>query len=131
MSADSARVLVVDDDPDFRGQMRIMLEGAGHEVVEAANVDEAMEALEDGVPDLAVLDLMMDNTDDGFVLAHRIRSRHPDLPIVLVTAVTRETGMEFDLSREGGSWIKADAILAKPIRYEQLARELERLLPDA
>jgi len=131
MSADSARVLVVDDDPDFRGQMRMMLEAAGHEVVEASDVEGAMEALKQGSPDLAVLDLMMENTDDGFVLAHRIKSLHPDLPVVLVTAVTRETGMEFDLSREGGGWIKADAILAKPIRYEQLARELERLLPDA
>jgi len=121
-------VLVVDDDPDFLEQMRIMLEGAGHEVVDASGVDEAMEMLEEQVPDLAVLDLMMENTDDGFVLAHRIKSAHPDLPVVLVTAVTRETGMEFDLSREGGGWIKADAILAKPIRFEQLRREIERLL---
>jgi len=128
MSAEKARVLVVDDDPDFLEQMRIMLEGAGHEVVDASGVDEAMEMLEEQVPDLAVLDLMMENTDDGFVLAHRIKSAHPDLPVVLVTAVTRETGMEFDLSREGGGWIKADAILAKPIRFEQLRREIERLL---
>ena len=128
MSADKARVLVVDDDPDFLEQMRIMLEGAGHEVVEASGVDEAMKILEEQVPQLAVLDLMMENTDDGFVLAHRIKSAHPDLPVVLVTAVTRETGLEFDLSPEGGGWIKADAILAKPIRFEQLRREIERLL---
>ena len=47
----------------------------------------------------------------------------------MVTGVAHETGIKFEPGKQQeGGWIKADAVLAKPIRFEQLQRELERLL---
>ena len=121
-------VLLVDDDPDFLEQHRLLLERAGYTVRAATSEEEATALLEEGKFDAAVLDLMLEHDDGGFVLAHRIRRNSP-MPIILVTAVTSETGMTFDTSnQEDKAWLEADVVLTKPIRFEQLTRELDRLL---
>ncbi|MBN2526648.1 MAG: response regulator [Deltaproteobacteria bacterium] len=120
-------VLLVDDDVDFLEQHRLFLETENYEVVAAHSRREAEKLLETVTPDLAILDLMMDETDDGFVLAYNIKKKDAGVPVILVTAVTSETGLEFGTVGEEGSWIKADAILPKPIRFEQLKREIHRL----
>jgi CheY-like chemotaxis protein len=122
-------ILVVDDDPDFLLQQRMQLEAAGFRVLAADGQAKAEELIATEMPDLAILDLMMENFDAGFVLSHRIKKRNPKTPVILVTAVTSETGIAFDeASGEERSWIKADAILAKPIRFEELRREIDRLI---
>ena len=78
---------------------------------------------------LAVLELMMEHPDSGFVLGHRVRRARPGTPVLLVTGVTGETGLEFDAATaEERRWVPADAVLPKPIRYEQLKAEIDRLL---
>jgi CheY-like chemotaxis protein len=63
------------------------------------------------------------------VLCHHIRKQDPSIPVILVTSVNSETGMDFDMATgEDREWIKADALLAKPIRFEQLLGEIDRLL---
>ena len=122
------RVLLVDDDPDFLLQHRLLLERAGYDVHAAKSEAEALGMLETEQFDAAVLDLMLEHEDGGFILAHHIR-RHSSMPIIIVSAVTSETGLVFGPEGAGESgWVKADAILPKPIRFEQLTRELERLL---
>ena len=76
------------------------------------------------------LDVMMENPDAGFTLCYHIRKKYPSVPVILVTSVNSETGLDFAMaSDEERSWIKADAMLTKPIRFEQLKREIDRLLP--
>jgi CheY-like chemotaxis protein len=120
-------ILVVDDDHDFLVQQSLMLKAYGHTVIEAESREDAEKILLEKKPDLAVIDLMMREKDDGFVLSYFIKKRYPDLPVIIVTAVTSETGMNFSGNVKQSSWIKADAMLSKPIRYEQLKREIERL----
>jgi CheY-like chemotaxis protein len=82
-------------------------------------------------PDLAVVDVMMEHPDAGFTLCHHIRKRDPSIPVILVTSVNSESGMDFEAGTdEERSWIQANAFLAKPIRFEQLKREIDRLLKD-
>ncbi len=129
MTATGATILVVDDDPDFLLYEQTQLESMGHRVVAASSRTAAEEILSTLRPDLAILDLMMDRLDDGFTLCHRVKQRYPDVPVILVTAVTAETGIELSAVTAGErAWLKADAVLAKPVRSEQLARELRRLL---
>lgn len=124
------RVLLVDDDSDFLWQQKVQLEAAGFDVVTAVGETEAKERLAEGQPDLAVLDVMMDNPDTGFTLCYYIRKVAPKIPIILVTSIVSETGLDFALASENDrAWIRADALLAKPIRFEQLRREIDRLLP--
>lgn len=121
-------VLLVDDDHDYLDQMALRFEHAGYEVVTAFNENEAQKILSKMKPDLAVIDLMMDQMDGGFTLAYTIKSMDENIPVILVTGVAAETGLAFERAGAGAkNWIKADAVLAKPVRFEQIISELERL----
>jgi len=122
--------LVVDDDPDCLLQVRTYLEQLGFQVCEGSSQVEGERLIAGMRPDLAVFDLMMEHHDSGFVLAHRLKKAHPATPVILVTGVVAETGFRFsDTEPAERAWIRADAVLDKGIRFEQLKREVERLLP--
>jgi CheY-like chemotaxis protein len=124
-------ILLVDDDEEFRFQQRMQLEEAGYAVIEAPSKHQAEALLGTATPDLAIVDLMMEEVDAGFAPCYHIKKMRLDLPSILVTAVTAETGLEFDAAtNEERSWGKADTMLAKPIRFDQLKREINRLLND-
>jgi CheY-like chemotaxis protein len=131
MSTDLSKktVLLVDDDPDFLYQQQRQLEAAGMTVLPAENEKQAESILATVRPDLAVVDLMMENVDGGFTLCYHIKKLDSTIPVILVTSVNNETGLHFDAADpEQQSWIKADAFLSKPIRFEQLKKEVDRLL---
>jgi CheY-like chemotaxis protein len=122
-------VLVVDDDFDFVTQQKLQLEKAGFNVITAESQKRAEELLAQTRPDIAIVDLMMEYKDSGFALCYHIKKKDPSIPVILVTAVTNETGLEFDAAtEEERSWVKADAMLAKPLRFEQLLWEIQQLL---
>jgi len=122
-------ILVVDDDIDLLEQVSMILKKEGYRVISAQGQKEGEEALLTAVPDLAVLDLMMENMDSGFVLCHHVKRLFPETPVILLTAVKATTGLDFrPASDEAASWVKADAILDKPVRPEQLKEEVKRLL---
>lgn len=122
-------ILIVDDDEDFLFQINYLLEKSGFNVKKATSISEARQVLTEVRPDLAVLDLMMERLDAGFVLSYQIKRMDSSIPVILVTAVTSETGLEFDAATdEERTWVKADVLLAKPVRPEQLLREINRLL---
>ncbi|MBC7256762.1 MAG: response regulator, partial [Chloroflexi bacterium] len=54
-----AKILIVDDDPDFVETTRLVLESAGHEVVSAADGDEGLKRVAQEKPDLVILDIIM------------------------------------------------------------------------
>lgn len=129
MEKKNKTVLVVDDDIDFLIQTETVLKANGFEVVKAESQKEAEELLQTLKPDLAILDLMMEHFDGGFALAYHVKKLYPGTPVIICSAVTSETGMRFDAAtEEERSWIKADLFLAKPIRHEQLLREINKLL---
>jgi CheY-like chemotaxis protein len=123
------QVLLVDDDQDILDQLSLALRAEGYEVVTAQGRQEGEELLMLRQPDLAVIDLMMEEMDSGFVLCHEIKKLYPDTPVIMLTAVTAATGLDFHArSKEARAWVKADALLDKPVRFEQLREEVRRLL---
>ncbi len=124
-------ILLVDDDHDFRMQQKVMLESLNYRVIEAENAAGAIELVKQQTPDLAVVDLMMEEHDAGFTLCHNLKKRLPQMPIIMVTGVAAETGLAFNVkTREEHRWIKADALLEKPVRAEQLQQEIKKLLKE-
>lgn len=122
-------ILIVDDDMDYLYQLKLKIERFGFEVITADSQHEGEQVIETFKPDLAIFDLMMENEDSGFVLSYKMKKKYPDVPVILATAVTAETGMSFDLSEESNhQWIKADLFLDKGIRGDQLEKEIKKLL---
>ena len=123
------KLLLVDDDQDILDQLSLALGGEGYEVVTAQGRQEAEESLMLGQPDLAIVDLMMEEMDSGLVLSHEIKKLYPETPVIILTAVTATTGLDFHMrDKQARSWVKADARLDKPVRFEQLRAEVQRLL---
>lgn len=122
-------ILIVDDDMDYLFQLKLKVERFGFEVITADSQREGEQVIESMKPDLAIFDLMMENEDSGFILSYKIKKKYPEVPVILATAVTAETGMSFDLSEESNQeWIKADLFLDKGIRADQLEKEIKKLL---
>ncbi len=122
-------ILIADDDFDYLFQLKLQISQWGCNVVTADSRKEAEIILESLKPDLAIFDLMMESEDSGFVLTYRMKKKYPDVPVIIATAVSAETGMNFGISSdEDRKWIKADLYLEKGIRPEQLKMEITKLL---
>lgn len=129
MGATDKLIFIADDDEDYLFQLRTMVEGFGFRVVVAESQREAEEMLQQVKPDLAIFDLMMESEDSGFILSYKLKKRYPDVPVIVATAVSSETGISFGVgSDEERKWIKADLYLEKGIRADQLHKELVKLL---
>jgi two-component system OmpR family response regulator len=125
----SKTILIVDDDIDYLFQLKLQVEKFGFNVVVAESQKEAENLLASFKPDLAILDLMMENDDSGFILCYKMKRKYPDVPIIIATAVAAETGMTFGISTEQErKWIRADLYLEKGIRPDQLHKEILKLL---
>jgi len=130
MKPSNYTILLVDDDVDYLFQTRIKLEKCGYKIITAESQREAEKIIEKLRPDLAIIDLMMENEDSGFILSYKMKKKYPDVPVIIATGVAAETGITFDISDENNrKWIRADSFLEKGIKSEILYNEIAKLLP--
>ncbi len=123
-----AKILIVDDDPDFVEYLRTVLESVEYKIVSAGNSDQGMLMLQREKPDLVVLDVIMSSILDGLSMSQRMAD-DPDLkhiPIVMVTSIANTDYLALFPTDES---IHIDAFLTKPIAPAELIRQIARLLP--
>jgi DNA-binding response OmpR family regulator len=122
-------LLLVDDDYDLLTQLELQFKKAGFNVVTADSQEAAEETLKSYTPDLVISDLMMENIDGGFSLSYYIKKKMPNVPVIIITSVTSNTGMKFSASSDDGQrWIKANVILNKPIKFDDLLKEVNKYI---
>jgi DNA-binding response OmpR family regulator len=120
-----ARILVVDDDPDITFALSLFLKKDQHDVCTAASRAQGMEALKTFKPDLMILDVMMEQPDDGIAMAQELRRTGQTLPIVMLTSVGKVTGMSYDRDND---LVPVDAFFEKPVKPELLLDKVTALL---
>ena len=120
-----ARILIVDDDPDVVEACRLVLEQEGHVVTHAANRVEGMAALAGDEPDLLILDVIMDQPDDGIAMAQELRRRAFDAPIIMLTSIGKVTGFAYGSNPE---LVPVDYFHEKPIEPAVLVCKVAELL---
>lgn len=118
--SDAATVLLVDDDHDLRCVLANALEDRGYHVVEAASGMEALAELERSLPDIAVLDFAMPGLT-GAELAHRIKQRWPELPLIFASGYADTAALEAVCGGEA-------RMLRKPFRVDELLSRIAQLL---
>jgi CheY-like chemotaxis protein len=125
-----ATILVVDDDPDIIKATTRVLESQGYRVIAALNGEECLEKIQEGRPDLIILDLLMPKLD-GFGVCRELRenkyAEYSDIPILIATAV-REDASRRRYELETGVDLDVDGYLEKPIRPLDLVHRVEKLL---
>lgn len=122
-----AKILIVDDDPDITFTTSLFLKKAQHDVQTASNRADGMQAIEEGNPDLIILDVMMEQADDGIAMAQELRRQGCETPILMLTSVGRVTGFKYDEDRE---LVPVDAFFEKPIQPDQLIAKVNELLAN-
>ena len=114
-------VLVVEDNPEVMEVTLAMLTQLGYRVHPASDAAAALEAVASRKFDLVVSDVVMPGSMDGIGLAHALRERKPELPVLLVTGYSHEAGQaaaEFTVMR-------------KPFHLAELSRTVERMIAQA
>jgi DNA-binding response OmpR family regulator len=119
------KILIVDDDPDMVEAGRIVLERAGYTVESASNMVDGLTTLEQNHPDLLILDVMMEEADDGLLLARQIRRLGHDLPVLMLTSVNRVMGLNIDKHLE---IVPVDEFVEKPVDPATLLEKVRALL---
>ena len=124
-----ARILVVDDDPDFVEITRTILESSGYEVATAANGDQGLRVMKAQVPDLVLLDVMMSNVLDGLSLSHAIRKdpAFTAVPVIMISSIADSPSAGMFPTDES---IPIDAWISKPVRADDLLKKVAKLLSD-
>lgn len=122
-----AKILIIDDDADFVEAVKIVLERNGYKVVSSSSREAGMVAVQEEQADLLILDVMMEQPDDGFTMAHDLRKNGVKTPILMLSSVGKVTGMTFD---KDSDMVPVDAFEEKPIRPEILVNKVKELLGE-
>jgi len=128
-----SKILIIDDDPDIVMTVRMVLENAGHQVLDAENGKAGVKLLREDKPDLIILDVMMDTATEGFQLALKLRNPDPasdyaeykDIPILMLTAIHSTTPLKFEPDIE---YLPVELFIDKPIDPDDLLGKVEWIL---
>ena len=122
-----AKILVVDDDPDFLNATRIVLEKEGHAIIDAKNGDEGYQRSQKEQPDLVILDVMMDSVLDGVSMSQQMHDDESTkaIPILMVTSIANTDYAELFPTDE---YIHIRGFMSKPIDPAKLIKQVNKLL---
>ena len=128
-----AKILIIDDDPDIVMAVRMTLESAGHQVIDAPGGEEGLAKLKAEHPDLIILDVMMETQTEGFQLALKLRSPDPtselarfrETPILMLTAIHSTTPLRFEPDID---YLPVELFVDKPIDPDDLIGKVDWIL---
>jgi len=124
-----SKILVIDDDPDIVMAVRMTLENAGHQVVSVSNSEDGLAKVKTEVPDLIILDVMMETHTAGFQLALKLHNPDPasewkqfrNIPILMLTAIHSTTPLRYEADID---YLPVELFVDKPIAPDDLIRKV-------
>ena len=120
---------MVDDDEDFAGAIRMVLQSRGFDVPMEHDTDRALERIAQWQPDAVILDVMFpENPVAGVELARALRSRFPKLPILMLTAISQQMPLAFSSRDIDPKLLPVTEFLEKPVHFSIMCDKLDRLL---
>jgi len=121
------KVLLIDDDPAFVEASRAVLEKSGYKVVVAYSAEEGWQRAVQEIPDLIVLDVMMESKTSGITLVYRLKTckQTATVPILMVTSVYEELPWLYEPE---DFWNLMVAYLEKPVKPKTLLEWVGRTM---
>ena len=125
----SAKVLLIDDDSDFRAAVRALLESRGYDVLEATSGRDGLRMVLEHKPDAILVDVMMGTTSEGYGVTYSLKCRDEyaafrGTPVFMISSIEQSPDERFPLAAEV-DMIRPDRYLTKPLDIPAFLRALE------
>ena len=126
----AASILIIDDDTEFVELTKTILEAQQYDVICAYDAHEGFARLEECIPDVILLDIMMEKGAEGFIFARKIRKdrRFTKIPILMITSMREQTGFDFPGEPIHPKFLPVDEYIEKPFEPQALLEKIERQL---
>ncbi len=129
------KVLVIDDDSDFRTSVRVLLESRGYEVSEAASGHEGLRMVLEQKPDAILLDIMMETTSEGYGVTYSLKygddyEPFRNIPVLMISSIQESPDERFPMSPEV-EMIRPDRYIAKPLDIPKFLELVEKSVAAA
>jgi CheY-like chemotaxis protein len=124
------KILVIDDDDDFKTSVRSVLEDAGYSVLDANSGEEGLRMLVEHSPDIVVLDIMMDTLENGYGVNQAIKfqdeyEQYRRTPIIMVSSIEQSPDERFPRAGEV-DMVRPDWYLSKPVDVVVFLKTVEK-----
>jgi CheY-like chemotaxis protein len=128
-----ARLLMIDDDPDFVEGIKAILESGGYQVDVAYNPKEGFDIFKAGSYDLLLLDIMMGRGAEGIMLARKLRKdpRLREVPVLIITGLREQIAFLFPGEPVHPHLLPVDELMEKPVEPQLLLDRVASLLQAA
>ncbi len=122
-----AKILIVDDDPDFCETTRLVLESAGYQVITAADGDHGLRTVAEEKPDLVILDIIMETVLEGLHVSQQMANdpENSQIPILMVTSIANT---DYAALFPTDEYIHISGFVSKPISPATLLARVSALL---
>lgn len=127
------KILIIDDDEDFRISIGTLLKSHNYEVLEAESGKRGLEMIKSEKPDLIVLDIMMETIDEGYLINQVIKfqkeyEEYKNLPILMVSSIQQDPLSRFPKAAGEVEMIMPDYYLTKPVDIPKFLDMVKKLL---
>lgn len=127
------KILIIDDDDDYRLSIRTLLESHQYDVSEASSGKKGLEMLQKVKPDLIVLDIMMETIDQGYSLNQIIKfqtqyEEYKHIPILMVSSIEEDPFSRFAQAGGQVEMIIPDQYMTKPVDIPKFLDLIQKLL---
>lgn len=132
MSTTAAKILVIDDDLDFRIAIEEVLQSQGYQTTGAASAREGLKKIADEPPDLIIVDIIMEYDSAGYEVSQAVKfqdefSPERDVPILMVSSIPIDPATRYSRAAEV-DLITPDAYLTKPLDIPVFLDRVRNLL---
>ncbi|MBN1971298.1 MAG: redox-sensing transcriptional repressor Rex [Candidatus Delongbacteria bacterium] len=117
------KILLIDDDPDFINAYKAILKNEGYEILTAFSSNQGLIKIREHLPNLVILDIMMENADSGFTLLKQLQNEELEIPVILSSSIADAARSLMD---DFSSTVKT--ILQKPVDLDLLVKTVKKYL---
>jgi two-component system alkaline phosphatase synthesis response regulator PhoP len=127
------KLLIIDDDPDFVDAIKSILDTAGYSVDVAYNPKTGLQALQNRVYDLLLLDIMMGRGAEGIMIARKLRkdAKLREMPVLIITGIREQMAFLFPGEPVHPRFVAVDEVVEKPIEPKLLLEKVSTLIEMA
>jgi len=119
------KILIIDDDTDITTAYGAFFRSRGFEVMTAFNTTAARKVMEQFAPDLLILDVMMEQPDEGFVFAQQLLDEKNMTPVIITSSIASAGAELFDLDIPN-----VRSVIQKPVDLDKLSSLVDKILAD-